>query len=215
MKRASLAVAPESRGWSPHNLRRPGLAPQTIVDAGAYTGTLPLYDAYPEAFFVLVEPMDECSEYLASVLGRFDGVHLPVALGASVGTVGLNVEPRLVPKSSILHRTALTATGDRTVPSQVPLITLDSLLGEPWLRPPFGLKIDTEGYELDVIRGGNEFLSHTQFVIAEVSLADRFEGGYRFAEFIGEMDALGFRAIDVISTAGRHADLLFVHAAES
>jgi FkbM family methyltransferase len=209
---ASLGAAPEPGEWSPQSLRRPGIAPRTIIDAGAYTGTLPLYEAYPEAFFVLVEPLEECGEHLAAVLNRFDGVHLAVALGSAVGTVSINVEPRRASKSSILQRTALTATGDRTVPRRVPVTTLDSLLAERWMRPPFGLKIDTEGYELDVIRGGTAFLRDTQFVIAEVSLADRFEHGYRFAEFIGEMDALGFRAVEVISSAGRYADLLFVRA---
>lgn len=203
----------EGGGWTRGNLRRPGLAPRTIVDAGAHKGTLPLYQAFPECFFALVEPLAECSADLQSVLSWVDGIHLPVALGSQVGSVQLHVEPVLPPKSSILTRTPLTATGDRLIRREVPVTTLDGLLGEPWLNPPFGLKLDTEGYELEVVRGGAEFLRSTHFVIAEVSVADRFIDGYGFAEFIAEMDRLGFRAVDVLASRGRHADFLFVRTA--
>jgi hypothetical protein len=49
-----------------------------------------------------------------------------------------------------------------------------------------------------VIEGASRLLAETQFVIAEVVMAKRYEGGYTFAEFIGLMDSHGFRLCDVL-----------------
>ena len=59
-------------------------------------------------------------------------------------------------------------------------------------QSPFGLKIDTEGFDYQVIQGARNFLRETQFVIAEVNVAKRYEGGYSFAEFIAIRDENGF-----------------------
>ena len=60
------------------------------------------------------------------------------------------------------------------------------------------LKIDAEGSELEVIRGAAETLRHTEFIIAEVSVLPRFQGSYRFAEMIAELDAKGFEVCDIL-----------------
>jgi hypothetical protein len=76
--------------------------------------------------------------------------------------------------------------------------TLDRLVGARRFPAPYGLKIDVEGAELEVIRGAAETLGATDFVIAEVSVLDRFEGGHTFAEFVAAMDAAGFAARDIL-----------------
>ena len=53
-------------------------------------------------------------------------------------------------------------------------------------------------YELEVIKGGDEFLRRIDVVIAEVSVAPRFEGAYGFAELIAAMDQRGFEVFDFL-----------------
>jgi FkbM family methyltransferase len=211
LKRAPRPIPPKPRpvGWSPDNLRKPDFSPRTVIDVGANVGTPPFYEAFPNAFLVLAEPLAECEPELRHVLSRRRGLYLPVAVGKSVGSVCINVEPRKSGKSSILPRTDLTATGDELQQRQVPLTTLDAVFAEHSLEPPFGLKVDTEGYEIDVLEGATELLRQTQFVIAEVSIADRFVGGYSFADFIAIMDARGFRVRDVLRGGARYADVMF------
>ena len=60
------------------------------------------------------------------------------------------------------------------------------------------MKIDVEGWEDRVIKGAGEVLRDTEFVIAEVSVANRFFDGYTFAEFIALMDDRGFSACDFL-----------------
>jgi len=78
-------------------------------------------------------------------------------------------------------------------------VTLDGLLEKYSLQPPFGLKIDTEGFELEVVEGGAHFLRNTEFVIAEVATIQRVEGGYSFFDFIRAMDEHGFRICDILA----------------
>jgi hypothetical protein len=92
-------------------------------------------------------------------------------------------------------------------------MTLDELARERALPAPFALKIDTEGFELEVLRGARRFLEDTLLVVAEVSVARRFEGGYTFAQFIAEMDQRGFRLATFLDLVGlRRPELLYVDA---
>jgi hypothetical protein len=100
-----------------------------------------------------------------------------------------------------------------TAPREVPLTTLDSLLAQREWKPPFGLKIDTEGYEREVVRGATRVLEQCEFVLAEVSVASRFEGDCSAAEFIALMRGAGLELVDLLDAArglgGSHADALF------
>ena len=104
--------------------------------------------------------------------------------------------------SSFLARTDLTSTGKQVEKREVGVKTLDTLMEEYGLEPPFGLKIDTEGFEDQVIRGATNFLRRTEFVIAEVSVAERFVDSYTFAEFTELMDENDFFLWDVLGVSG-------------
>jgi hypothetical protein len=113
--------------------------------------------------------------------------------------------------SSFLARTDLTSTGKHVEKREVEVKTLDTLMEEYGFEPPFGLKIDTEGFEDQVIRGATNFLRRTEFVIAELSVAERFMDSYTFAAFTGLMDKNDFFLWDVLGVSGvRFLDVAFV-----
>ena len=186
-------------GWHPANLRKPGFDPRTIVDVGAGFGTLPLYEAFPESYHVLIEPLKEHESHLNAILDKYRGQQIATAIGAREGTVFINIQDGFLTKSSIRERTALTSVLGHVERREIPITTLDALMDKQELEPPFGLKIDTEGFELQVIEGAAKFLRETQFVIAEVSVSRRFEDSYSFAEFIELMRRNGFRLCDILS----------------
>ena len=80
----------------------------------------------------------------------------------------------------------------------MPVTTLDVLRQERDWQPPFGLKVDAEGYEHRVIKGASGLLADTQFVIAEIQVANRFQDGYSVSDFIGLMDSHGFVLHDIL-----------------
>jgi hypothetical protein len=89
-------------------------------------------------------------------------------------------------------------------------------MGERAWSGPFGLKVDAEGYEHVVVEGASQLLTQTEFVIAETSVSDRFEGGARVDEFIALMRDHGFAVADLLSAGsgrlGAQADVLFARA---
>ncbi len=183
----------------------------TVVDVGAGRGTPRLYEAFPEAFHVLVEPLEEHEPKLRDILKQYKGEYFLTAVGSTNRKATIIVDPKSVHKSSLQERTALTSTGHPTENREVPVTTLDTLMEERNFRPPFGLKIDTEGFELEVIRGAPKFLRKTQFVIAEVSVAKRFVGGYSFPEFTEAMTRNGFFLWDIVNVGrGRIVDAVFL-----
>jgi hypothetical protein len=92
----------------------------------------------------------------------------------------------------------------------VPVFPLDDLLHAEGLDPPFGLKIDTEGSELEVLKGATALLRDTEFVIAELSLRQRFRDGFEFAQFTAELARSGFYLHDILEVAEtRYVDAAF------
>lgn len=204
------ARRPNPKRLSSAALRRHGFTPALVVDVGVNDGTPQLYQAFPDAELLLIEPLQECEAYMRDLLTQRKGSYVLAALGAQPGTATITVDHRRTGKSSLLERTALTQDEhDDKERRAVPVTTLDALLEERRLRGPFGLKIDAEGFELEVIRGGTEFLKQTEFVLAEVSVGARFEGGYTFAEFIGAMHERGFEVCHVLTPGKGFTNLLF------
>jgi FkbM family methyltransferase len=194
--------------WRPDILKGSGMNPRTVVDVGVGRGTPQLYEAFPTSFQVLIEPLKEHEPDLQNILKQYEGRYFLTAVGSSNRRSTITVEPR-PHMSSFLERTAKTSTGDPTDKREVPVTTLDTLMEEHNLQPPFGLKIDTEGFELEAIKGAPKFLRKTQFVIAEVSITKRFVGGYSFSEFTEAMNRNGFFLWDLMTIRRRFVDAVF------
>ena len=184
------------------------LSPATVLDVGAAYGTPALYASFPNAHLVLIEPVSEYRPSLEATLNGMQAELLTVAVGAEPTELELQVDPGKLGRSSFHARTALTSRDVALQPRRVEVRTLDGLLSEKGWQPPFFLKLDTEGHELDVILGASSFLAETVAVLAEVSVAPRFQDGYRFHEFIGAMADAGFLVANIIDAPSPHDGLV-------
>ena len=78
------------------------------------------------------------------------------------------------------------------------------------------LKLDVQGYELEVLRGASNLLCQTQFVYLETSLIQTNEECPVFFEVINYLSEKGFRLLDFCSQVRRkdgalwQTDLLFI-----
>ncbi len=198
-------------GWGAENLRK-DFSPATVIDVGVWQGTKPLYDAFPDAFHVLIEPLQEFEPKLRQRLSRMDGELLLTAVGDRVGEAVIDIHPQALWGSSLLSVAGSDFRGNAAERRTIPVTTLDTLLEERRWQRPFGLKIDVEGYEAHVVRGARTLLRDTQFVIAEVGVARRFEDSYTFAEFVALMDSLGFGLCDVVDATKTDGRLVFLDA---
>jgi FkbM family methyltransferase len=183
-----------------------GVTVTTVLDVGAALGdwTLECARAFPEARFLLVEPLDEFAGALARVTGSLPGAeHVRAAAAATDGEVSFNVHADLV--GSSVYREAEGGTIDG-VPRTVPALSLDTLVRERAAAGPYLLKVDVQGAEPDVLRGAGNVLEDTVAVILEVSFFEFFQGGSLAHEVIALMAERGFVIYDVLDLLDRPLD---------
>jgi FkbM family methyltransferase len=187
-------------------VRRLGFAPATVIDVGAAYGDFALQclDVFPDARYVLIEALAEYSEALEQrVRDRPGTEYVAAAAAASDGEITINVHGDLVGSSLYLEQEDSTVNG---VPRTVASVTLDTLREGHALRPPFLLKIDVQGAELDVLACASQLLKHTGYVLLEVSFFEFFAGGPQFHDIIAFMKAQGFVAYDLSGLQYRPLD---------
>jgi len=189
---------------------------RTLVDVGVAHGTPELYNSFKFDSLLLVEPIQEYESDIRKIVERFGAIYEPIALGSEIGEVEINVNMDRMVRSSIYKRTELTSTSDIYSTQKVKIGKLDDLIQKHQLRPPYGIKIDTEGHELEVLKGSVKTLKDADFVITETSVQKRFEESYRFADLVCYMRDQGFSVSNILSAEAdgsglvRYMDILFI-----
>jgi FkbM family methyltransferase len=184
-------------------MRPKGLAPATVIDVGVGYGTPWLMRGFPDAYTVLVEPNDGFRPAIDRLMANRRGeVHF-MAAGPEAGEAVLHLNV-VTPTSSTMSEVSAAQRAEQerhgwrreTREVTVPVGRLDSLPHGEWPKP-FLMKIDAEGFELEVLKGATGLLPDVECLIAEVSVAERYAGGYSFAEFIAALDGYGFQLLDI------------------
>jgi len=197
--------------------------PRTVIDVGVGYGTFPLYKAFPEAFFILIEPLKEYKNAIEKIAKKYTcDIHYK-AVGDKECKREINIATGSLTKSSFLRKTLPTISEKSLEKRMVEVTTLDTIFREtPTIKGPILLKIDTEGYELSVLKGAKSLLQIVDIVIAEVSIAKRFENSYRFEDFISFMNENGFHVFSflrILHPSGeiktRFADIVFKHSSNA
>jgi FkbM family methyltransferase len=60
------------------------------------------------------------------------------------------------------------------------------------------IKIDVQGAELDILKGGENTLKRTKYVLAEVSLVEYNEGAPMIGDVVDKMREYGFKMVDIL-----------------
>ena len=110
--------------------------------------------------------------------------------------------------SSILSDHAGTPARDLVCKMEV----LDHVLVEEHLQRPELIKIDVQGYELEVLKGATETLAKAHAIMMEVSLIELYKGNPLLNEAIGFMHEKGFRPYDICTLNRRSLDNALVQA---
>jgi len=182
------------------HLKLLGFEPKTIIDVGVANGTPELYEAFPKAYFVLVEAVSEYEETIQQILMEIDGEYHLVAVSDHAGQMEMMVrEPLYI--SSLNFDASELQSQTRTVE----VARLDSILKKD-LAGPIVIKTDCQGHDLDVIRGASGMMDKVEVCILEIPLHGPWGGGNEFIDYVIEMDQLGFRFYDVWGTLRRPGD---------
>jgi len=189
------------------NIGRLGFQPRFTVDVGAYEGewTTLCRTAFPETAILMVEAQPGKVERLRSIAASLGGdIELVSALlgpedGLQVAFQEMETGSSVFPESSEKPRQARTMNTRR----------LDSVLQERGAPPVDFLKLDVQGYELEVLKGAPRALAQAEVVLMEVSLLPVNAGAPPFEEFIAFMDRADFRAFDMCGQGRRRDGVLW------
>jgi FkbM family methyltransferase len=197
-KKHSLPSKQLLPGWSPSFLRRIGEV-NTIIDIGVLNGTPSLYKAFPNAHLVLVEALPQYKQICERILDARDstGEIFSVAAGERDGSAFINHLVDAPARSSFLEHVVGGSPNSETI--ELPIRRLDTIFSGKTFPGPTLLKIDTEGYELNVIKGSPEFLKQVDFVIAETSVRLRHKNSYRLADLVALMRENSFEVYDILT----------------
>jgi FkbM family methyltransferase len=200
-------------------LLRP-VAPTVIYDVGANVGTWTLLAKalMPAAQIHAFEPLPQHHGEFERNTAPTSGVHLhKLALGEAAGTASIRVMS-FSDASSLLP---LAAAGEeqwhiREVGQQhVRVEAMDAWQRDGGWPLPSVIKLDVQGFELGVLRGGRQCLDHAAAVLVELSFREFYEGQCLFHDVVTFLADHGFtlHALGRSTALGRalvQSDALFV-----
>jgi len=174
-----------------------------VLDIGANTGQFAqeIHELLPSAIIHSFEPVPQVFEELEKNLETIPGAKAyNLGIGADDGQLSIYVN-EFSPTTSLLSMTPqqksefghrfpeITKMGYELV---VEVKRLDNIATEINLSSPYLIKVDTEGYELNVIMGGSKVIRNADVVIMETSFYELYKGQALFSEVHDAMNDLGF-----------------------
>jgi FkbM family methyltransferase len=136
---------------------------RTFIDIGANVGTITLAVSNLFERCIAVEPLPQTfSRLRLNVICRnINNVQLfPLALGEKEGQAYIYYDSKCTDSASLVPHSFENKT-------LIKVSTLDLILEESKVRGPYFIKIDVQGYELKVFKGGKETLSKECLIISE------------------------------------------------
>jgi FkbM family methyltransferase len=165
-----------------------------VVFEGGFKGTLVSFEAIPVVHSKLMQH--------AKRQGGSWVVAPCAALGSKRGQIEINIAGNSV-SSSVLPMTQTHQDAEPTSKylnkQLIDMMTLDELA--PTLIPPTGailLKVDTQGYEMEVLKGATSILRRTVALQLELSLTSVYEGAPTLLEMVSFMKDQGYELFSII-----------------
>jgi FkbM family methyltransferase len=177
-----------------------------MLDVGANTGQFAraLRGAGYAGSIISFEPLSDAHARLT--LSSQDDplwtIAARTALASQKGEAQINVA-RNSQSSSMLRMLERHIAADPTSAyvrqETVPVTTLDSFIDSmPTLADSaFGLKVDTQGYEAEVLKGLKKWSHKVEVIMAELSLSTLYEGEARFVDLYRTIEERGYRCISI------------------
>lgn len=203
LRRAGLEVrraAPAEFEW----LSQLGI--DTVLDIGANTGQFARFirRILPDAAIVSFEPLPDCCQQLAHNMRsdrRFQAVNL--ALSDRTGRLPFR-RSSYSPSSSLipmhpLHRELFPHTAGEVV-TEVNATTLDAAAADLDIGSRLLVKMDVQGAEPAVIRGGAGTIRRACVVILPCTFIELYAGQSLFPDDFAKLTELGFRYFGSIAT---------------
>jgi FkbM family methyltransferase len=176
-------------------LLKAGYSPDLIVDVGANRGqwSTKTIKYFPNATYHLYEPQEELLPDLQKLQRISSKVSINImGVGAVKGEMAFSINPR--DDSSTFRLTQEEAEARGFKQRRLPVITLDEEYFDKGIAPSI-VKIDAEGWDIDVIRGGVETIKTAEVVFVESAILNKSVNN-TLPTIVNMMDDMGFKLVD-------------------
>ena len=196
-------------------LSKLGFKPSQVFDVGAYKGdfTNLCLKYFPDANVACFEVLEHRVEQLNLLTSLSSKVQVfPTLLGSEIREQ-VNFNQAETASSVLIEKIP------QNFPVKCyPMTTIDKLVEDNFQgKSPDFLKLDVQGYELEVLKGAEKTLQGIQVVLAEVNLIDVHQNVALLAEIVDWLNVRDFVAYDICELHRRpldqalwQADFIFV-----
>lgn len=172
-------------------LHRYGINFQTVIDVGASNGmwTREVIRHFPDAQYFLIDARREHEAALAAFATEHENVRYAICAAADrPGEVHFHAGDLF---GGLASHEAFTEH-DIVVPAR----TLNEIAVSEALQSPYFIKLDTHGFEEQILNGGDQILAATNLAVIEGYNHRMGHGNLLFPELCASMTRRGFRCID-------------------
>jgi FkbM family methyltransferase len=178
------------------NIKTMNFTPQHIIDVGANHGnwTRESLKHFPNAHYTLLEPQDWLKPSFQDILDKYPKVSYHAAgAGAQEGSFLFTIADR--DDSSSFRYNAEEAKTKGLQQKEIPVITLNSLIGKEDKPFPDLVKIDAEGMDFAVLDGASQLYGTTEVFMVEAAVGNK-EFKNSLLSMSQYMDEKGYRLFD-------------------
>jgi FkbM family methyltransferase len=189
---------------------------RTVFDVGANVGkkARQYRKLFPDAAIHCFEPVPSTFARLHAWARRQDGQvrAYQLALGSKPGWAVIHCNETHSGGSSLL---SARSPNERYRDKRIRVETLDSVAARVPLCDQIFVKIDVEGFDMEVVHGGTSLLRRAAAVIIEIGIPESPDGSPGFREFVNTMTELGYMyrgnlAHGFVGGVARLADAVFI-----
>lgn len=191
-----------SQRKSLESLKRLGFSPEYVLDIGAYEGNwaVEFNQIFPTSKIMMIEGQQQKQEILLHKKRHLPNSEVKIALlGAENKTVEFNIYDTA---SSVYKEDNETGA----LIEKIELQLLDDILANTAFCEPDFIKIDTQGFELEILRGAKKTLKSAKAVLLEVSFLNIYKDAPLAAEVVTFMEKNNFVVYDICSLMRRPYD---------
>jgi len=187
------------------DLKRKGFNPSTILDIGAHSGQFYRWakNVWPDAFIWMIEANECHADILSNLTNQNNDKYTIATMGDVEREVNLYTRTDKPHTEGASYYKESNYWDIPQLVMEIPktLQTLDNLFTE---ESSFDfIKMDTQGSELDIIRGGKNICRKADYILLEVAVVEYNEKAPLEKEVISFMKDFDFEDIMVI---GKHTD---------
>ncbi|MDJ0688930.1 MAG: FkbM family methyltransferase [Xenococcaceae cyanobacterium MO_188.B32] len=151
---------------------------------------------FPDANCFLIEPLAEMESFMEKFCEENPGSqYFLVGAGAEIKELTFTVQDRLSGSNFLYKESAQLKAQDKQ--RRVKVISIDSLIDSNQIDMPQLAKLDVQGFELEVLRGGKKLFGFVDIFILEVSLFRFMEKQPLFHEVVNFMIERGYLVYDI------------------